>query len=75
MCEDLKVYLSLCSSNTELKISGDSLKDKVESMKDQYENMMLKVSERLYAINNLNHCVYAYVCMYYVCIDQDILVN
>ena len=67
MCEDLKVYLSVCSSNTELKISGDSLKGEVENMKHQYEEMMLLVSEKLYTSNNLNNvCIHMYV-RTYVC--------
>ena len=45
MCENLEVYLSLCSFSTELKVSEDSLKGEVDNMKHEYEDMMMAVSE------------------------------
>ena len=43
MCKYLKVYLSLCSHNTELKVSEDSLKTEVENLQHEYEDMVIEV--------------------------------
>ena len=43
MCKCLEVYLSLCSPNTELKFSEDSLKREVENLQHEYEDMVVMV--------------------------------
>jgi len=76
MCECLKIYLTLCLPNTELKISADLLKMEVENLKQGYEDMVIEVSLNfrcIYACNNVVRHLYNVCTMYIAMYTHNIM--